>query len=36
MPDPNTHTAAEAAAVAVLSCCTRCSISSNFDSDQCS
>jgi hypothetical protein len=34
MPDPNTHTAAQAAAVAVLSCCTRCSNRSNFASDQ--
>jgi hypothetical protein len=24
MPDPNTHTAAQAAAVTALSCCTRC------------
>ena len=34
MPNPNTHTAAQAAAVAVLSCCTRCSTRSNFASDQ--
>ncbi len=34
MPDPNTHTAAQQAAVAVLSCCTRCSNRSNFTSDQ--
>ena len=32
MPDPNTHTAAQAAAVAVLSCCTGCSNRSNFTS----
>jgi hypothetical protein len=34
MPDPNTRTTAQLAAVAVLCCCTRCSISSNFASDQ--
>jgi hypothetical protein len=34
MPDPNTHTAAKLAAVAVLSCCTHCSNRSNFTSDQ--
>ena len=33
MPDPNTRTAAHQAAVAVLSCCTRCSICSNYASD---
>ncbi|HEX9355256.1 MAG TPA: thiolase family protein [Streptosporangiaceae bacterium] len=32
-PDPNTRTAAESAAVAVLSCCTRCSVCSNLASD---
>ena len=32
--DPNTRTAAHPAAVAVLYCCTRCSISSNLASDQ--
>ena len=34
MPDPNTHTAAQPTAVAVLSCCTRCSNRSNFTSEQ--
>jgi hypothetical protein len=34
MPDSNVCTAAHRAAVAVLSCCTHCSIRSNFASDQ--
>jgi hypothetical protein len=34
VPNPNTRTAAHPAAVAVLSCCTRCSIRSNLASDQ--